>query len=41
MDATAFSLCLDNNMPILVLNMNRPGNIKRALLGEKIGTLVV
>ena len=40
MDATAFSLCLDNNVPILVLNMNKPGNIKKALLGEKIGTLV-
>ena len=40
MDSTAFSLCLDNDMPILVLNMNEPGTIKRAVLGEKVGTLV-
>ncbi len=40
MDSTAFSLCLDNNMPVLVLNMNEPGTIKRAVLGEKVGTLV-
>ncbi len=40
MDSTAFSLCLDNNMPIMVLNMNEPGTVKRAVLGEKVGTLV-
>ncbi len=40
MDSTAFSLCLDNKMPIIVLNMKKTGNIKRAVLGEKIGTLV-
>ena len=40
MDSTAFSLCLDNNMPIIVLNLKKTGNIKRAVLGEKIGTLV-
>lgn len=40
MDSTAFSLCMDNRMPIIVLNMNQPGNIRRALLGEAIGTLV-
>ncbi len=40
MDATAISLCMDNNLPIVVFNMNKPGNIKRVLLGEKIGTIV-
>jgi len=40
MDSTAFSLCMDNNMPIIVFNMNEPGTIRRALLGEPIGSLV-
>jgi uridylate kinase len=40
MDSTAISLCRDNNLPIIVLNLNRPGNIKRAVLGEKVGTMV-
>jgi uridylate kinase len=40
MDSTAFSLCLDNNVPILVFNLNEPHIIKRAALGEKVGTLV-
>ncbi len=40
MDATAISLCRENNMPILVFNLNTPGNIHRAVLGEKVGTLV-
>ena len=40
MDATAISLCRENNMPILVFNLNKHGNIKRAVLGEKVGTLV-
>jgi uridylate kinase len=40
MDSTAFSLCMDNNMPILVFNMHDKGSIRRAVLGEKIGTLV-
>ncbi|NUS43447.1 MAG: UMP kinase [Mycobacteriaceae bacterium] len=39
-DATAFSLCMDNQMPILVFNMLIEGNIARAVSGEKIGTLV-
>ena len=39
-DATAFSLCMDNNMPILVFNLLTEGNIKRAVNGEQIGTLV-
>ncbi len=40
MDSTAFSLCLDNHVPILVFNLNEPGSIKRAVLGEQIGTLI-
>jgi uridylate kinase len=40
MDATAISLCMDNSMPILVFNLMRPGNIMRAVQGERIGTLV-
>ena len=39
-DATAFSLCMDNDMPILVFNLLTEGNIARAVRGEKIGTLV-
>ncbi|MCP2260793.1 uridylate kinase [Streptoalloteichus tenebrarius] len=39
-DATAFSLCMDNNMPIIVFNLLTEGNIGRAVRGEKIGTLV-
>lgn len=40
MDATAISLCMDNGMPILVFDLRKPGNIVRAVMGEKIGTLV-
>jgi uridylate kinase len=40
MDATAISLCMENRLPILVFNFREEGNIKRALLGESIGTLV-
>ena len=40
MDATAISLCMDNKLPIVVFNLNREGNIKRVVLGEKIGTIV-
>lgn len=39
-DATAFSLCMDNNMPMLVFNLLTDGNIARAVAGETIGTLV-
>src|SRR4051795_8271334 len=39
-DATAFSLCMDNNMPIIVFNLLTEGNIARAVRGERIGTLV-
>lgn len=40
MDLTAVSLCKDNNLPMVVFNMNQPGNIRRVVLGEKIGSLV-
>jgi len=40
MDSTAFSLCMDNKIPILVFNMNDPSNIRDAVLGRKVGTLV-
>jgi uridylate kinase len=40
MDATAISLCMENCMPIVVFNLLHAGNIKRAVLGEKIGTVV-
>jgi uridylate kinase len=40
MDSTAFSLCLDNNVPVLVFNLGEPHIIRRAALGEKVGTLV-
>lgn len=40
MDATATSLCMDNNIPILVFNLGDKGNIRRAVLGEDIGTYV-
>ena len=40
MDATAVSLCMDNRLPIVVFNLTKEGNIKRVVLGEKIGTLV-
>jgi uridylate kinase len=41
MDSTAISLCRDNNLPILVFNMTRPGNIRRVILGEPLGTMVL
>src|SRR5690349_14171186 len=40
MDATAISLCKDNNLPIIIFNLNRHGNIRRVVTGEKIGSLV-
>jgi len=40
MDTTAISLCMDNRLPIIVFNLNVPGNLKRVVLGEKIGSLV-
>jgi len=40
MDSTAFSLCMDNKMPIIVFDLFRPHNLRRVVLGEKVGTLV-
>ena len=40
MDATAISMCMDNNLPIIVFSLLKPGNIKKAVYGEKIGTIV-
>lgn len=40
MDSTAFTMCRDNNMPMIVFDMNEPGNLRRIIEGEAIGTLV-
>jgi len=40
MDASAISLCMDNNLPIIVFNMRQPGNIRRVVAGENVGTKV-
>jgi uridylate kinase len=40
MDSTAISLCMDNKMPIVVFNMTVPGNLRRVVMGEKVGSLV-
>lgn len=40
MDMTAFTLCKENNVPIIVFDMNKPGNLKRVVAGEEVGTLV-
>ena len=41
MDMTAITLCKENNLPILVFNMNTPGNFKRLIMGEQVGTTVL
>src|SRR6202522_1364613 len=41
MDATAISLCMDNQMPIVVFNMTVPGNLKRVVLGERVGSVEI
>src|SRR5271157_2651837 len=41
MDSTAFSLCMDNKMPIIVFDFFRPHNLRRVVVGEKVGTLVI
>jgi uridylate kinase len=41
MDMTAFALCRDNKLPIMVFNLGKPGNILRAVRGEPVGTIVV
>jgi uridylate kinase len=40
MDSTAFTMCRDNNMPVIVFDMNRPGNLLKLVSGENIGTIV-
>src|SRR6218665_1884956 len=40
MDMTAFTLCMENNLPIIVFDMNKEGNLRRVVSGEKVGTLV-
>ena len=40
MDLTAVTLCKDNDMPMIIFNMNQPGNIRRVVMGEKVGSLV-
>jgi uridylate kinase len=40
MDTTAISMCMDNSLPVIVFNLNVPGNLRRVVLGEKIGSLV-
>ena len=40
MDMTAFTLCMENTLPIVVFDMNKPGNLRRVVTGEKVGTLV-
>jgi uridylate kinase len=40
MDITAVSMCRDNNLPIIVFNLRKKGNIKKAVLGEKVGTII-
>ncbi|MDO8433663.1 MAG: UMP kinase [Candidatus Binatus sp.] len=40
MDSTAISMCMDNRLPIIVFNLRKPGNIRRAVMGESIGTWV-
>ena len=41
MDLSAISLCMENEMPILVFNFTQPGNLKKVITGEEIGTLVI
>ena len=40
MDLTAFTLCKENNLPIIVFDMNKPGNLRKVVAGEQVGTLV-
>jgi uridylate kinase len=40
MDMTAFALCMENNLPIIVFDMNKPGNLMKVVQGEAVGTLV-
>ena len=40
MDATAITLCMDNKLPIVVFNLREPGNLRRVIMGEPVGTTV-
>ena len=40
MDMTAFTLCKENSLPIIVFDMNKPGNLARLMDGEKVGTII-
>jgi uridylate kinase len=40
MDTTAISLCMDNSLPIVVFNLKVPGNLKRVIMGEQVGSHV-
>ena len=40
MDLTAFTLCKENNLPIIVFDMDTPGNLKKLVDGENVGTIV-
>ena len=40
MDSTAITLCMDNKLPIIVFNLQRPGNLRRVIMGEPVGTRV-
>ena len=40
MDMTAFTLCMENNLPIIVFDMNKPGNLFKVIEGLNVGTLV-
>ena len=40
MDMTAFTLCMENRLPIIVFDMNKTGNLMKVVLGEKVGSLV-
>jgi len=40
MDMTAFTLCMENNLPIIVFDMNKPGNLVKLVEGEEVGTLI-
>jgi len=40
MDATAIALCRENNLPIVIFDLNRHGNIQRVVMGERVGSLV-
>ncbi|MFY7878500.1 MAG: UMP kinase [Lacibacter sp.] len=41
MDRTAFTLCMENKLPIIVFDMNKPGNLKKVVMGEQVGTVVI